>query len=109
MCLNDLAQCSIVVILFYGNGRHLAELQLPAVGQQPAGTGAAGALKAAPVYLLGDVQFDHLPPPERFTLMTGLQVCRGRQWGISLLSCIIVETPQRHYAAPQTVVLAAYL
>eukprot|EP00667_Euglena_gracilis_P015391 EG_transcript_16007 len=49
------------------------ELALPVVGRQPAGAGAAGALLAAPLFQLGDVQLDHLPPAERFILMTGLQ------------------------------------
>ena len=49
------------------------ELALPVVGMQPAGTAAAGKLASAPTFLLGDVQLDHLPPAQRFALMTGLQ------------------------------------
>lgn len=31
-------------------------------------------IAAAPIFLLGDVQLDYLPPEQRFTLMSGLQV-----------------------------------
>ena len=49
------------------------ELALAIVGQQPAGSSAGGVLLSAPIYLLGDIQFDHLPSEERFTVMSGLQ------------------------------------
>lgn len=50
------------------------ELALTVVGEAPAGTGAAGVVfGAAPMFLLGDVQDDTLPPEERFTLLSGMQ------------------------------------
>ena len=49
------------------------ELALSIVGTQPAGAGAGGGISAAPIFLLGDIQFDHLAPEERFLVMSGLQ------------------------------------
>lgn len=51
-----------------------AELALPLDAEvTPAGWGAQGAIAAAPQFVLGDCQLDHLPEDKRFVLMTGLK------------------------------------
>lgn len=49
------------------------ELELNAVGVQPAGVSAAGALAGGAVYALGTARLADLPVEERFDFMTGLE------------------------------------